>query len=80
LPDGESEIFFARGLDNPNHVESLEQIAVLAHAISEVSGPPSQATSRAIELILPVGQIGSASQAMCKICRASGLCPQLHSP
>jgi hypothetical protein len=54
LPDGESEIFFARGLDNPNHVESLEQIAVLAHAVSEASGPPNQATSSAIELILPV--------------------------
>jgi len=28
----ESEIFFRQGLDNPNHVEILHEIAVLAHA------------------------------------------------
>ncbi|HEV7636585.1 MAG TPA: hypothetical protein VGO54_14210, partial [Bradyrhizobium sp.] len=29
LPDGEREIFLAGGLDAPNHVDPLQQIAVL---------------------------------------------------
>ena len=32
LPDGLSEIFFARGLDDPNHVDPLQQFAVCAQA------------------------------------------------
>jgi hypothetical protein len=31
LPDGESEIFFERGLDDPNHVEMVQQIAIYGH-------------------------------------------------
>jgi hypothetical protein len=33
LPDGTSEIFFARGLDNPNHVEISAQIRFYAQRI-----------------------------------------------
>jgi hypothetical protein len=33
LPDGLSEIFLARGLDDPNQLETAGEISVLAHAI-----------------------------------------------
>jgi hypothetical protein len=38
LPDDGTKLFLARGLDDPNHVESLEQIKVYAHAIPEPLG------------------------------------------
>jgi hypothetical protein len=31
LPDGESDLFFAGGLDRPTHVGIVWEIAVLAH-------------------------------------------------
>jgi hypothetical protein len=34
LPDGESEIFFAGGLDHPNQFEPPHENRVLAHAVS----------------------------------------------
>jgi len=33
LPDGKSDLFFARGLDRPNHVEMVREISSHAHAI-----------------------------------------------
>jgi hypothetical protein len=33
LPDGSREIFFARGLDHPNHFEPLRENRFLAHAV-----------------------------------------------
>jgi hypothetical protein len=54
LPDGESEIFLARGLDNPNHVESPEQIAVLAHANFRASRLVREASLRKNRSDLPV--------------------------
>jgi hypothetical protein len=31
LPDEKSEKFFARGLDDPNHIELVQEIAIQAH-------------------------------------------------
>jgi hypothetical protein len=45
LPDGTSEIFFALGLDDPNHVESPHENLVYAHAISHAKSLSGAATS-----------------------------------
>jgi hypothetical protein len=37
-PTTEAKYFCEGGLDDPNHVESFEQIKVYAHAISEACG------------------------------------------
>ena len=33
LPDGESEMFFAKGLDDPNHIESSDEIRIQTQRI-----------------------------------------------
>jgi hypothetical protein len=53
LPDGTSGIFFALGLDDPNHVESLREIAVLAQRFCGPRGSCKPAIFRKIELICP---------------------------
>jgi hypothetical protein len=57
LPDGTTRIFFLMGLDDPNHVESPDEIGVLAHAICPPESLRKQAGIRKIELICLVGQI-----------------------
>ncbi|WP_156042059.1 hypothetical protein [Bradyrhizobium sp. URHD0069] len=37
LPDGTSEMFFSRGLDDPNHIEISAQIEVYARPPTGVS-------------------------------------------
>jgi len=37
LPDATSGLFFARGLDDPNHVESSHEFGFCAHAISDLA-------------------------------------------
>jgi hypothetical protein len=51
LPDAHSEIFLRKGLDGPNQIESVDEIAVYAQ--------PNSGTFEAIErrAITPVGQI-----------------------
>jgi hypothetical protein len=53
LPDGTTRIFFLMGLDDPNHVESSYEIAVLAHAFLWPLVPTSDARASEIDLIYP---------------------------
>jgi len=48
LPDGLSEIFFARGLDDPNQLESANEKAVYAQAILQAPRLASDCDSRKI--------------------------------
>jgi hypothetical protein len=43
--------------DNPNQIESLQQISIYARAIWQRKNPVSEAIVRKIEQILPVGRI-----------------------
>jgi hypothetical protein len=53
-----SDLFFARGLDNPNQLESACEFRFCAHAISVVFEPAQGAAWRSIERICrDVGQI-----------------------
>jgi hypothetical protein len=57
LEADESDIFLQAGLDSPNQVESLQQIAVLAHAVSGASRLASEAPRRRNDhLICPPGK------------------------
>jgi hypothetical protein len=53
LPDGTTKIFFRRGLDDPNHVESPHEIGVLAHAICTPESLRKRGEIRKIGLIGP---------------------------
>jgi hypothetical protein len=57
LPDGLSEIFLARGLDDPNQFESPHEIEFLAHAICTPESPRKRGDIGKIELIARVGKI-----------------------
>jgi carbonic anhydrase len=46
LKANKSEIFLQAGLDSPNQIESVQQIAVLAHAVCGASRLASQARRR----------------------------------
>jgi hypothetical protein len=52
LPDGESEIFFARGLDDPNHAEMAREIGLCAQALWRAGRPASETTSRKIDQLI----------------------------
>jgi hypothetical protein len=49
LPDGESEKFFAQGLDSPNRLERPRQIRFLAHALFMAETPRGNALGRAYQ-------------------------------
>jgi hypothetical protein len=55
--------------DNPNQIESPQQISIYAHAIWQRKGPVSEAIVRKLEPILPVGRISDAQRSIA----ASGL-------
>src|ERR1700722_11107031 len=72
--------FWAWSTDNPDRIETPQQISIYAHAIWQRKSPVSEAIVREIEQILPVGRI---SDAQCAIAE-SGLrsvilfmCPNL---
>jgi hypothetical protein len=46
--------------DNPDRIESPQQISICAHAVWQRKSLVSEATVRKIEQILPVGQISAA--------------------
>jgi hypothetical protein len=46
LPDGTSQIFFTRGLDDPNHVEISCEIGFYAHRISHLTAPRERRSLR----------------------------------
>ena len=56
LPDEQSGIFFARGLDDPNQIESPEENSLCAHVIAAAPWPRKRSTFAAIATDLPVGQ------------------------
>ena len=61
LPDELSEIFLARGLDDPNQHDSVEQIRFCAHGIFELSAStPNDVEEKSDGFVSP-GQINHAS-------------------
>jgi hypothetical protein len=56
--------FWAWSTDNPNQIESPQQISIYAHAIWQRKSPMSEAIVREIEQILPVGRISDAQCAI----------------
>jgi hypothetical protein len=52
--------FCAWRTDNPDRIESPQQISIYAQAIWQQKIPVSEAIVRKIEQILPVGRIGDA--------------------
>jgi hypothetical protein len=48
-----TKIFLQKGLDDPNHIESFQEIAIYVNAISEASRQASKATSSRNSTALP---------------------------
>jgi hypothetical protein len=81
VSDFPKEKFCAWRTDNPNRIESPQQISIYAHAIWQRKSPLSEAIVRKIEQILPVGQISDAPRLIAESDLRSGipfLCPNLR--
>jgi hypothetical protein len=62
--------FWAWRTDNPDRIESPQQISIYAHPIWRRKSPVSDAIVRKIEQILPVGRISDAQRAIAQEPRA----------
>jgi hypothetical protein len=64
LKANKSGIFLQAGLDSPNQIESFQEIAVYAHAISRACMPCKRSvTQKNDHLICPTGKSPAAAQA-----------------
>jgi hypothetical protein len=73
--------FSAWPTDNPDRIESPQQISIYAHAIWQRKSPVSEAIARKIEQILPDGRISNAQRSIVESGLRSVilfLCPNLR--
>jgi hypothetical protein len=75
LPDEASELFLRKGLDDPNQLESVQQIRFYAHGISRAKTDAASDIKKIRLILAVIGQISGARNA--QNCRASRRRPVL---
>jgi hypothetical protein len=73
--------FWAWRTNNPDRIESPDEISIYAHSIWQRKSPMSEAIDGKIEQILPVGRISNAQRSIAESGLRSGiplLCPNLR--
>jgi hypothetical protein len=64
VSDYPKEKFWAWRTDNPDRIETPQQISIYAHPIWQRKSPVSEAIARKLEQVLPVGRISNAPRSI----------------